>query len=243
MKLPLPNTLEVFVEDATLNNLRILHLSDLHIGKKTSPLVLKNLIKTCEGLNCDFIVITGDIIDCKVKYIKEKLKILNTFSSKVFYISGNHDVFYGLEDLKRELSNLIFMDNQHTSINFNGNSIHLVGLSDRFSGFFNIKRDVEGITHFLNHHSPAIFIAHQPKDYDIAVNTNTSLFLCGHTHGGQIFPFHYLVRLVQPFLRGLIYKNKTAIYVNAGLGNWGINIRYKSPNEITILKLISKSVQ
>ncbi len=243
MNLPTPNTLEVFVEDVQLNNLRILHLSDLHIGKKTSIVALKNLIKMCEELEYDFAIITGDIIDCKVKFINDKLKILNTLSKKVYYISGNHDLFYGLEYLKKELSNFIFMDNHNTEIKFNGNSVYLAGLPDRFSKFFNIKRDTIGITNFLKSHSPTIFIAHQPKDYDIAVNTNTSLFLCGHTHGGQIFPFHYLVRLVQPFLRGLIYKNKTAIYVNAGLGNWGINLRYKSPNEITILKLISKSVQ
>ena len=46
-----------------------------------------------------------------VKFIKEKLEILNKLKGKVYYISGNHDLFYGLEDLKKGLFNFIFMDN------------------------------------------------------------------------------------------------------------------------------------
>ena len=88
--------------------------------------------------------------------------------------------------------------------------------------------------------SPSIFISHQPKDYKIALNSNSNLFLCGHTHGGQIYPFHYLVKLVQPFLAGLFYKNKTAIYVNKGLGTWGVDFRFKADAEVTILKLITQ---
>lgn len=243
MNLPKANTVEIYVENKQLNNLKILHLSDLHIGKKTSNDSLEELVNICNSLVCDFIIITGDIIDCKVKHIKEKLYILNKLSKSVYYISGNHDLFYGIEALKEELNDFIFMDNKVTTIKFNNDDIYLVGLGDRFSKFFGFKREITNITNFLKNNCATIFISHQPKDYKIAVDTNTSLFLCGHTHGGQIFPFHLLVRLVQPFLAGLIYKNKTAIYVNRGLGNWGINYRFKAPNEITILKLIAKSVK
>ncbi|WP_024954764.1 metallophosphoesterase [Sulfurospirillum arcachonense] len=238
-----PTVLEVFVENTSLNNLRILHLSDLHINKKTNSEVLKLLVKQCNDLEVDFIALTGDIIDCKVKFIKEKLQILNSISKSVYYISGNHDLFYGLSSLQKVLSNFIFLDNQIKTIEFKGNSINIIGLSDRFSKFFGHKRDEKKIKNILKKSSPSIFLAHQPKDYKIAVNSQTELFLCGHTHGGQIFPFHYLVRLVQPFLNGLFYVNKTAIYVNKGLGTWGIDYRYKAKAEMTILKLISKKVQ
>ncbi|PLY07203.1 MAG: serine/threonine protein phosphatase [Arcobacter sp.] len=245
MKLNLPQTVEVFINHVNLHGLRILHLSDLHINKKIKEKTLIELINTCNNLDYDFAVITGDIIDCKVKYIKEKLHILNTLSSKkpVYYISGNHDLVYGLEELKKELSNFIFMDNISKNINFNNNKICIVGLADRFSKFFKIKRDEKKVFNLLKENKATIFISHQPKDYKLAVNSQTDLFLCGHTHGGQIFPFHFFVRLIQPFLAGLFYKNKTAIYVNRGLGTWGIDYRYKADSEITILKLISKSVE
>lgn len=228
------------IEEKKLENLKILHLSDLHINKKTSEKKILELVDFCNNLEFDFCVITGDIIDTKVKFIKKQLEILNFLKKEVFYISGNHDLFYGLEDLKKELTNFIFMDNKTLKINYKNEIIYLAGLPDRFSKFFKIKREEKKIKEFLQN-SPSIFISHQPKDYKIALNSN--LFLCGHTHGGQIYPFHYLVRLVQPFLAGLFYKNKTAIYVNKGFGTWGIDFRFKANAEITILKLTTKSVE
>lgn len=234
--------INIEVEDKKLDDLKILHLSDLHINKKTSIEKILELINFCNGLEFDFCIITGDIIDTKVKFIKKQLEILNLLKKEVFYISGNHDLFYGLEDLKKELTNFIFMDNETLKINYKNEIIHLAGLPDRFSKFFKIKREEKIVEDFLQN-SPSIFISHQPKDYKIALNSNSSLFLCGHTHGGQIYPFHYLVKLVQPFLAGLFYKNKTAIYVNKGLGTWGVDFRFKADAEITILKLITKSVK
>ncbi len=239
MKLPLSNTLEVFVNHSKLDGLKILHLSDLHINKNTPVDTVNTLINNCKAIEYDFAVITGDIIDCKVKHITQQLQLLNTFGIEkpVYYISGNHDIFYGLEDLKEELIDFNFMDNTTTIFEFNNNIIHITGLADRFSKFFKVQRDEQKVRNFLENSEATIFLAHQPKDYKFAVKTNTALFLCGHTHGGQIFPFHYLVRLVQPFLSGLFYKNQTAIYVNKGLGTWGIDFRYKAASEITILHL------
>jgi len=236
MNLPEPIVIEVSVSNKKLDKLRILHISDLHVNKKTSKESLKKLVWLCDSLNHDFVIITGDIIDCKIKFIKEKLCTLNKMK-KVYWISGNHDLYYGYEDLKKELNNFECMDNKYCEILFNNNIIQLVGLPDRFSKFFKIRRDIEKISNLLKSNFPTIFIAHQPKDYKIAVKYRAQLFLCGHTHGGQIFPFHYLVRLTQPFLHGLHYLQKTAIYVNKGLGYWGINYRYKAPSEITILEL------
>ena len=234
--------INIEVEDKKLDDLKILHLSDLHINKKTSIEKILELVNFCNSLEFDFCIITGDIIDTKVKFIKKQLEILNLLKKEVFYISGNHDLFYGLEDLKKELTNFIFMDNETFKINYKNEIIHLAGLPDRFSKFFKIKREEKIVEDFLQN-SPSIFISHQPKDYKIALNSNSNLFLCGHTHGGQIYPFHYLVKLVQPFLAGLFYKNKTAIYVNKGLGTWGVDFRFKADAEVTILKLITKSVK
>ena len=235
-------TVEIFVTNKKLDDLKILHLSDLHINKKTTLSLVEELVDLCNKLTFDFAVITGDIIDTKVKFIKEKLQILNKLKTPVYYISGNHDLFYGLEDLKKELSNFIFMDNNTKEFIYKNEIIHLAGLPDRFSKFFGIKREEKKIKNYLLNDA-SIFISHQPKDYKIAVDSKANLFLSGHTHGGQIYPFHYFVRIVQPFLAGLFYRKNTAIYVNKGIGTWGINLRYKANAEITILKLITKSVE
>jgi len=213
-------------------------LSDLHLNQKTTQKYVKDLVTKCQGIASDFIVITGDIIDINPDKITPQLQALNKLEN-VYYISGNHDVVYGLEKLKTVLDNFTFLDNRLEQFLFKDKSIFLVGLADRFAKFFHVPREVERVLSLTQDKEAIIFLAHQPKDYTIALKANASLFLCGHTHGGQIFPFHYLVKLVQPYLSGLHYKNKMAIYVSSGLGTWGIHKRFKAPSEMTLLKLFS----
>ena len=141
MTLPKPKSIEIFVENEKLHNLKILHLSDLHINRKSSITQVQELIDICNDLEFDIAIITGDIIDTKVKFIKEHLQVLNRLKQEVYYISGNHDLFYGLEDLKKELTNFIFMDNNCKEFIYKNEIIYLAGLSDRFSKFFKIKRE------------------------------------------------------------------------------------------------------
>jgi len=239
----LPKIDKIVIKTLNIKDLEILHISDLHINKKTSSFILKELVSKCNRTQCDFIVITGDIINCKVKFIKKKLQLLNNLNKNTYYISGNHDLFYGFEELKEVLTNLICMDNSCEILKIKNQNIAIAGLSDRFSEFFKIKREEKKIVEFLKIYKNSILLAHQPKDYTFALKCNAKLFLCGHTHGGQIFPFHYVVKLFQPFLNGIIYKNQTAIYVNRGLGYWGVDFRYKADNEISLLKLIPKEVK
>jgi hypothetical protein len=84
--------------------------------------------------------------------------------------------------------------------------------------------------------SPSILLAHQPKFINHLEGFTPSLILSGHTHGGQIWPFGYLVRLVQPYLKGLhtIGPNRH-IYVNSGIGFWGPAMRLNSQSEITCI--------
>ncbi|WP_428023224.1 metallophosphoesterase [Arcobacter sp.] len=243
MNLPSLNEVEVFVKSYDLEGLKILHLSDIHINKKTSIKSVHKLVRLCNKCEADFVVITGDIIDCRVKHIEDKLRVLNNIEKKVFYISGNHDLFYGIIGLKTLLKDFTLLDNTSTFFKYKNCSIALAGLSDRFSKFFKIKREENKVINFLSEQKNSIFLAHQPKDYKFALKANAKLFLCGHTHGGQIYPFHYFVKLFQPFLAGIFYIKQTAIYVNKGLGYWGINYRYKASSEITLLKLTSKSVE
>ncbi|NVJ52059.1 MAG: metallophosphoesterase [Campylobacteraceae bacterium] len=224
------------VKAKNLQGLQILHLSDLHINKTTKIEDIKKLVSFCNDIEYDFLALTGDIIDCKADKIIPQLEALNLLK-KVFYISGNHDIFYGIKRLKTLLTNFTFLDNKTIFIKYQNKEIALAGISDRFSKFFKIQREEKKVFEFLKNNEDSILLAHQPKDYSLAVNSNTKLFLCGHTHGGQIFPFHYFVKLFQPFLAGIFYKKNTCIYVNKGLGTWGIDFRYKADSEITLLKL------
>ena len=238
---PTPQTIDVKLNSLpkALEGLSVLHLSDLHINKKTPLQKIEKLIQTANELNPNIIVITGDIIDTKAKDIEDKLMLFNLLKPQTYFISGNHDLYYGLDELVKSIEdyNIHFVDNKVLRLSHKGNFYFIAGLADRFSKFFGKDRDIQTLIRRTSSSKPLIFLAHQPKDYKIAKKCGATLFLAGHTHGGQVFPFHYLVRLVQPFLAGLHIKDNMALYINRGFGNWGVNLRFLAPSEITLLKL------
>lgn len=235
-----PHTVSVTLKDKTFTGLRVLHISDLHIDTYTPDKQIKYLIDTINTIECDFVVISGDIIDCKIDKIKTKLSFFQDIQQTTYFVSGNHDLVYGYDKLNKIFKqyNIHSLDNRFEILEYNNKKFILWGLSDRFSKFFKIKREEIKLVNQINKiELPKISVAHQPKDYTYALNTNSSLFLCGHTHGGQIYPFEYLVRLVQPFIKGLHYRKNTAIYINSGIGSWGIKYRFLSKAEITIIEV------
>ncbi|MEU2147528.1 metallophosphoesterase, partial [Streptomyces globisporus] len=85
---------------------------------------------------------------------------------------------------------------------------------------------------------PVLLLAHQPKFIDRAAAHGIDLQLSGHTHGGQIWPFHYLVRVDQPAVAGLSrHGARTLLYTSRGTGFWGPPFRVFAPSEITLLVL------
>ncbi len=241
MKIKEINYVDIKTIHKNMDGFTILQISDLHINKKTTKAQIKNLVETCNNLDYNILVITGDIIDCKVRFIKEKLSILNFLKGKTYFISGNHDLVYGLKDLIKQLQNITFLDNSYEKIVYKDETILLAGISDRFSKFFKHKREEKNLLKVLERNKKKILLAHQPKDYKLALKSNCDLFLCGHTHGGQIWPFHYFVRIFQPFLNGLHYIKNCPIYVNKGIGTWGIDYRYKAHSEIALLRFTSEN--
>ena len=86
---------------------------------------------------------------------------------------------------------------------------------------------------------PVVLLAHQPKQ--VRAVAGVDLQLSGHTHGGQIWPFHLLVRLEQGFLHGLRRSGDTQVYTSRGAGFWGPPLRVFAPSELTLLTLRSVS--
>lgn len=84
-----------------------------------------------------------------------------------------------------------------------------------------------------------ILLSHQPRAIYSAAQAGVGLVLAGHTHGGQIWPFTYLVRLQQPFLEGLHRVDRTQLYVSPGTGYWGPPMRLGTRAEITKITLVS----
>jgi len=222
-----------------ISGLRIVQLSDLHLQRKVNLDYIKQLVQKINDINPDLVVFTGDMIQTSAYKIKEHIKIFKSLNAKAYYVSGNHDVIYGLKSLKilMEEANILCLDNSISTLYIKGNKLQLVGLGDRYSFVRGIKRPIKELFAKLDKNIPTILLAHQPKDVEYIKDNKIDIQLSGHTHGGQIYPLNILVKLFQPYFSGLYKHNKTLLYVTNGLGYWGINIRYKATSEIPIITI------
>jgi len=85
-------------------------------------------------------------------------------------------------------------------------------------------------------------MAHQPRSFKEAAGLGVDLQLSGHTHGGQIYPFNYIVALFEPYLAGLYKKGDSQLYVSRGTGYWGPPMRLGAPAEITEITLTKLNI-
>ena len=86
-----------------------------------------------------------------------------------------------------------------------------------------------------------VLLAHRPATAYEALNYGFDLQLSGHTHGGQFFPWNYVINLVQPFAGGLHRLENMWIYSSRGTGFWGPPMRLGSSAEITMITLTAAS--
>ncbi|MDX1808352.1 MAG: metallophosphoesterase [Sulfurospirillaceae bacterium] len=232
--------------DVRIKNLKkqykIAQISDLHIGGLVDRKFIKNIVDKTNKLNADLVVITGDLLDTKASFAKDVLheftKLQSTFGT--YYIVGNHEYFHGISEILSAVKALGIkvLENENTYIGEANAGFNLAGVYDVFGYRIqayepNLKKALKGIKD-----SPTVLLAHQPK-YIFEVSKKVDLVLSGHTHGGQIYPFQYLVRLAQPYISGLHqHTQDLQIYVNKGTGFWGPPMRLGANAEITDMNII-----
>ncbi|WP_033915913.1 metallophosphoesterase [Campylobacter sputorum] len=225
-------------------DLTLVQISDIHIGGFLTQDFLKDIVNEINALNPDIVVITGDLIDFDPKLAEEKLTSINDIKSKfgTYFVLGNHEYYVGVKESLENLSKLNMHILQNESIEIGG--VNLVGIYD-YLGYKvrEYEPDLNKAIKNINESLPVILLSHQPrivKKFNKNELSKLDLILCGHTHGGQIFPFHFLVKMVNSYLYGLYEKDKTKIYVTSGTGFWGPPIRLLSSSEIVNFNLKGK---
>ncbi len=219
--------------------LRIIQLSDLHLTKKVDISYLDILVKKINEQKPDLVVFTGDILQTKALHIKRQIAAFKCLEAKTYFVSGNHDMIYGIKELQAVMNDngIICLDNKIEKLKIRDFELQLVGLSDRYSFLRKIKRPIKELFSKLDPNLPTILLAHQPKDIEHIGSYRIDVQLSGHTHGGQIYPFSLLIKLLQPYFSGLYIYKKTILYVSNGIGYWGLDLRYKAQSEIAVLTI------
>ena len=106
----------------------------------------------------------------------------------------------------------------------------LAGLPDLAARQFGAEPNLDKTLAGRDEAKAFILLAHQPVTFLEAQQKGVDLQLSGHTHGGQMFPFNYLVRLAQPYIAGLYQKGDSQLYVSCGTGYWGPPMRLGAPS-------------
>lgn len=222
-------------------------ISDVHIGPMLDGRFLRHIVEQTNRLRPDAVAVVGDLVDGKVEQIGAQVAELARLSAPhgVYFVTGNHEYYSGADAWIRFLNQLglrVLM-NEHVTLgdaDAGGSRFDLAGIPDPTARHSrSLAPDARAAVRGRDPERELVLLAHQPVQIDSALEVGAGLQLSGHTHGGQLFPFGELTRLVQPYLAGLhrVPGSTTQIYVSCGTGFWGPPMRVLAPAEITQLRL------
>jgi predicted MPP superfamily phosphohydrolase len=222
---------------AALDGTTIVQITDVHVGSTIGRSFIEDLVRRVNELHADVIAITGDLVDGTVEEIGHAVAPLAELRAKhgVFFVTGNHEYYAGAEPWLAELTRLgvRVLRNERVSIGEGDASFDLAGVDDFSSG----TADIPGALAGRDPSRELVLLAHQPRAIRQAAAHGVGLQLSGHTHGGQLWPWRYMVYLQQPFVSGLHREKDSYIYVSCGTGYWGPPMRLGAPAEITRIVL------
>lgn len=240
-----PETKRVTVDvpglDPSLDGFRIAQISDVHIGQTLGRDFAQLVTDQVNALEADLVAVTGDLIDGAVHRLKDQVAPLGGLKGKhgVFYVTGNHEYYHGASAWQAEGRRLGWnvLHNEHRVVA--DGKLVIGGVTDlegaRFSDAH--RPDVDMAFAQAPAGVPRVLLAHQPRFARAAKEANVSLMLSGHTHGGQIFPFMFFVRLQQPVIGGFDVIHGVPTYTSNGTGYWGPPFRIGPRGEVTEITL------
>lgn len=216
----------------------IVQLSDIHLGPIHQAAFMEKIVEKTNSLHPDLVVITGDLFNGTDGDLESFLKPVNRLETPkgIFFVTGNHELFLGLEEVYSLLAKTRIKVLKDQCVNIDG--LQLVGLGySSFAGETNIERIIQSIPNFKKG-LPSILLYHTPTNIEQAKASGINLQLSGHTHKGQFFliePFEY--RIYKKYYYGLHQEMDYSIYTSSGLGTIGPPMRINSHSEIVGIRL------
>jgi len=228
---------------ARLDGLRLVQLSDLHVGGGLGGARLARIVAQVQARQPDLIAITGDLVDGAPEQLLPELEPLRRLQAPlgVYFVTGNHEYYSGVERWIPEFERLGLrvLRNEAVALPPDAPGFTLFGIDDSHARSLATGHgaDLHGALAGATPGLPQVLLTHQPAAALQAAQHGVGLVLAGHTHGGQLWPFTLFVRLQQPFLAGLYTLGDTRLWVSQGTGWWGPPLRLGTDSELTEIVL------
>jgi len=241
---PLIERVRVPIENlpAALRGFRLVQLSDTHLGPTLGRAFLADAVRRANELRPDVIAFTGDLADGFVANMRDEVAPLRDLRARhgVYFVTGNHEYYWRPDEwipFVRELG-LEVLENEHRLLDVGGATLALGGVPDAGESR-RANRESDAVRAFAGagRADVKILLAHRPESLYSAQRAGVDLQVCGHTHGGQVFPMNLLVHLAHPIVAGLGRFDRTWVYVNRGTAYWGPPLRTGGAGEITLVEL------
>lgn len=241
---------------AALSGYTVVQISDIHVGETVAKGFVERVVRQVNALDPDMIVITGDLVDGSVNDLAPLVAPLASLRARdgVWFVTGNHEYYSGVQAWVEHLSRLGIRVLRNERVPIRGEAgFDLAGTDDYAAGSHGHEhgggeedgdgqgqrrgQDIPRALAGRDPNRPVILLAHQPRSFLEASALGVDLQLAGHTHGGQVYPIHYLSRRASSYLAGLYRRGDSWIYVSRGTGYWGPPMRLGAPPEITRIVL------
>lgn len=250
LKIPaiVENSLPVAHLPKELRGMRIVHLSDLHIGSTFDGKWLAKLIDKINARKADIVIISGDLVDAVPAKIEKDIIQLQKLSAPlgIHICLGNHEYFCGampwIEKWRSWGFNVYI--NENNKIQYNNCSFYVAGSADfegdKFPGL--LTPDMEKTLQGIEKDDFTILLQHQPKKARKNAKLGVNVQFSGHTHGGQYFFLFPIVYLLNNGYRSGFYEvDDLSLYVSSGSGLWGyVPLRFGTDSEVLIHTLTKK---
>ena len=219
--------------------MRLVFFSDLHIGEAMTPDYIARAVKLIQDQQPDLILCGGDFIDHRAVYAYDPRVMASLRSLHaplgVYYVLGNHEYRDDLEANIRwvsEVGGTLLRD----SVAFPGNGpLTLIGRDDWVNGnrkpFEVIANEADPLR------GPVVLMEHTPASIDSIGDSPVDLILCGHTHGGQIWPGQLMVWWRYGMVSGTRPVGEREVCISSGIGSAGATYRVGTRSEIRVYDL------
>ncbi len=200
--------------------LRILHITDIHMGATTPQRFLQRTIEIAHAVEPDLVALTGDYVNRSTKHVDRVRRYVAALPRPVIATLGNHDHWSGAPEVSAALiaGGAEVLSNSNSGIDGIGFTLDVVGVDDGTTKHADVDRAFSSV----QRPEESVILNHFPATADLIAEKGGRLILSGHTHGGQIVVpvlTEAVSRLFNGYFHGWYRIAQSDLYVSAGIGH------------------------